>query len=84
MLYNYKLFESKKTELEAKRIFQIYPKIGYPEVMKGDGAVAVESALFPSPDVKYYIIHKNHFDMTCCDEGYDIMVREIKSTLKAS
>jgi len=70
--------------LEAKKIFQIYPKIGYPEVMKGDGAVAVESALLPFPEVKLYIIHKNHFDMTCCDEGYDIMVREIKSTLKAS
>jgi hypothetical protein len=70
--------------LEAKKIFQIYPKIGYTEVMKGDGAVSVESALFPNPAVKYYVIHKNHFDMTCCDEGYDIMVREIKETLKSS
>ncbi|MHA1367304.1 MAG: lipase family alpha/beta hydrolase [Candidatus Heimdallarchaeota archaeon] len=70
--------------LEAKKILQIYPKIGYPEVMKGDGAVAVESALLPCPEVKYYVIHKNHFDMTCCDAGYDIMVREIKSTLKTS
>jgi len=70
--------------MEAKKIFQIYPKIGYPEVMKGDGAVAVESALLPFPEVKYYVIHKNHFDMTCCDAGYDIMVREIKSTLETS
>ena len=60
---------------------QIYPKIGYHEVLQGDGAVSINSALMPNEEVKQYIIDRNHIDMTCCKEGYDIMLREIKESI---
>ncbi|MFW9922765.1 MAG: esterase/lipase family protein [Candidatus Thorarchaeota archaeon] len=64
--------------MEPRKIMEIYPKLGYPEVLQGDGAVSVRSALFDHPDIKHYIINKNHIDMTCCDSGFDIMLREVK------
>jgi hypothetical protein len=67
--------------LIPKKIFEFYPRIGYPEVLRGDGAVSVESALMDDENVKHYIINKNHVDMTCCQTGYDIMIREIKETM---
>ncbi|NHJ04340.1 MAG: alpha/beta hydrolase [Candidatus Heimdallarchaeota archaeon] len=68
--------------LEPYRFLEIYPKIGYPEVLLGDGAVSVRSALLDVPCVKQYIIHRNHIDMTCCKEGYDIMLNEIELSKK--
>lgn len=68
--------------LEPHRFLEIYPKIGYPEVLLGDGAVSVRSALIDNPCVKHYIIHKNHIDMTCCTEGYNIMLKEIELSKK--
>ncbi|MBY8994301.1 MAG: hypothetical protein KGD59_07105 [Candidatus Heimdallarchaeota archaeon] len=67
--------------LIPNKIFEFYPRIGYPEVLRGDGAVSVESALMDDDNVKQYIINKNHVDMTCCQTGYDIMIREIKETM---
>jgi len=67
--------------LKPRKLFHVYPRIGYKEVLMGDGAVAVESALLKDPSVKQYIIHRNHFDMTCCPEGYRIMLDEIKDCL---
>ncbi|RLI63568.1 MAG: hypothetical protein DRO63_08345, partial [Candidatus Gerdarchaeota archaeon] len=63
--------------LKPRKLFHVYPSIGYKEVLMGDGAVAVESALLKDPEVKQYIIHRNHFDMTCCPEAYKIMMDEI-------
>lgn len=69
-------------KMEPKKVIQIYPKIGYKEVLQGDGAVSVKSALLNFPEVKQYIIYKNHIDMTCCQTGYDIMLREVKQLEK--
>lgn len=68
--------------LKPNKIMEIYPKIGYSEVLQGDGAVSVDCALMKSPEVKYYVIHKNHIDMTCCDIGYEIMLNEVKAKIK--
>ena len=68
--------------LEPTKIMEVYPKIGYPEVLQGDGAVSIRNALMPEHQVKHYIIHRNHIDMTCTKEAYDIMLREINQQKK--
>ena len=68
--------------LEPFKLFDIYPRIGYNEVLQGDGAVSVKSALLNLSEVKHYIIHKNHIDMTSCVEGYQIMLRELQLSIK--
>ncbi len=70
--------------LIPNKIFEIYPRVGHPEVLRGDGAVSVESALLDEENVKHYIINKNHIDMTCCHDGYDIMFREIRETMNTN
>lgn len=70
--------------LVPNKIFEIYPRVGHPEVLRGDGAVSVESALMDEKEAKQYIISKNHVDMTCCKTGYDIMIREIKETMNTN
>ncbi|MGC9780728.1 MAG: hypothetical protein HZR80_15915 [Candidatus Heimdallarchaeota archaeon] len=67
--------------LEARKIMQIYPKIGYHEVLQGDGAVSIKSALMSNEEVKHYIIDKNHVDMTCSKPGYEIMIREVNESI---
>jgi pimeloyl-ACP methyl ester carboxylesterase len=69
--------------LEPKNFLRIYPKVGYPEVLQGDGCVSIRSALIDEDSVKHYIIHRNHLDMTCCEEAYQIMLREVKNNQKA-
>ena len=68
--------------MEPIKLFEIYPKIGYNEVLQGDGAVSVKSALLDIPCVKHYIIHRNHIDMTCCEEGYQIMQKELQLSIR--
>lgn len=65
--------------LEPRNIMRIYPKVGYPEVLQGDGCVSIRSALIEEDSVKHYIIHRNHLDMTCCEEAYQIMLREVEN-----
>jgi pimeloyl-ACP methyl ester carboxylesterase len=65
--------------LEPRNVLRIYPKVGYPEMLQGDGVVSIRSALFDHEKARHYIIHRNHLDMTCCSEGYAIMLREIKA-----
>lgn len=67
--------------MEPRKIMEIYPKLGYPEVLQGDGAVSIRSALFDHPNIKHYIINRNHIDMTCCQDGFAIMLREIKEMM---
>ncbi|NHJ49200.1 MAG: alpha/beta hydrolase [Asgard group archaeon] len=65
--------------MEPRLIFQILPKVGYPEMLQGDGAVSIRSALVDHERVKQYIIHRNHLDLTCCEEAYQIMKNEVKT-----
>jgi len=67
--------------LIPNKLFEIYPRVGHPEVLRGDGAVSVESALLNEKKAKHYIINKNHIDMTCCQDGYNIMLREIRESM---
>ncbi|MBN1330424.1 MAG: hypothetical protein JXA54_13200 [Candidatus Heimdallarchaeota archaeon] len=69
-------------KLAPKKILEIYPRIGLLEVLQGDGAVSIKSALIPLPEVKHYILHKNHMEISCCHEAYEIMIREIKECKK--
>jgi hypothetical protein len=69
--------------LEPNNFLSIYPKVGYPEVLQGDGCVSIRSALIDEDCVKHYIIHRNHLDMTCCDEAYQLMLREVTNNKKA-
>ncbi len=80
-LPNYPILHSHNWIMEPVKLFEIYPKIGYPEVMQGDGAVSIKSALSDLPEVKHYIIHKNHIDMTCCIDGYEIMQKELELSI---
>ncbi len=68
--------------LKPRKILEIYPRIGLLEVLQGDGAVSIKSALLPFPEVKHYILYKNHMEISCCEEAYEIMIREIKECLK--
>ncbi|MEA2071297.1 MAG: hypothetical protein U9O98_08405, partial [Asgard group archaeon] len=67
--------------LEPEKILQIYPKIGYKEVLQGDGAVSVDSALLEQEGVKHYLLPNNHIEITCTQEGKMLMLREIFNTL---
>ncbi|MHA1211576.1 MAG: hypothetical protein ACTSSH_03855, partial [Candidatus Heimdallarchaeota archaeon] len=67
--------------LVPRKIISIYPRIGLLEVLQGDGAVSIQSALLIDDSVKQYVIHKNHMEISCCLEGYEIMLREIHETI---
>ncbi|HUT81651.1 MAG TPA: hypothetical protein VMZ29_10665 [Candidatus Bathyarchaeia archaeon] len=75
-------FQVYNWKLSPRKIFEIYPKIGLKEILQGDGAVSIHSALLPNPNVKHYILHKNHMEISCCEEAYEIMIREIKECIK--
>jgi len=81
-LPNYPFINAHNWIMEPVKLFEIYPKIGYPEVMQGDGAVSIISALSDLPEVKHYVIHKNHIDMTCCIDGYEIMHKELELSME--
>ena len=80
-LPNYPILHSHNWIMEPVKLFEIYPKIGYLEVMQGDGAVSINSALSDLPEVKHYVIHKNHVDMTCCNDAYGIMQKELELSI---
>jgi hypothetical protein len=65
--------------LKPQKVFEIYPRLGYKEILQGDGAVSINSALLDLPEVKYYIIPRNHIDMTCCASGKEIMLKEAQA-----
>ncbi|MBD3189979.1 MAG: hypothetical protein GF308_05025 [Candidatus Heimdallarchaeota archaeon] len=64
--------------LKPTKILTIYPRLGYKEVLQGDGAVSVENALLNEPEVKYYVTNDNHIELTCSKQSKEIMLREVK------
>lgn len=81
-LPNWPIIHTHNWIMEPVKLFEIFPKIGYNEVLQGDGAVSVDSTLLDFPKVKHYIIHKNHIDMTCCIDGYKVMNKELELSNK--